>query len=184
MDRLLHNSRKEKENFSKTDKKNSKHNIIVGTIIGVFIASTPLLFNLYESVPNTKIWNTFLFSYNSNYWEDAGYAMWVLTGKVIPLTLLLIWFFTNRHWWYHALLVPIFMYILQIAITISAESSSFDEFQTLYMLPVMCIVIPSIYLIRARMFNKVNNANKTVKELEEEFMAKPKGVIGHLKQYF
>ncbi|MEM6516660.1 MAG: hypothetical protein AAF688_10795, partial [Bacteroidota bacterium] len=108
----------------------------------------------------------------------------VLTGKIVPLMLLLIWFFTNRNWWYHALLVPIFMYILQIAITINSEKTNVDEFQILYMLPIMCVVIPSIYLIRARMFNKINDANKSMKELEEEFMVKPKGIVGHLKQYF
>lgn len=48
----------------------------------------------------------------------------------------------------------------------------------------MAIVIPSIYLLRAKMFNKINDANKTMEELEEEFMIKPKGIWGKVKQYF
>ncbi len=52
------------------------------------------------------------------------------------------------------------------------------------MVPIMAIVVPSIYLIRAKMFNKINKARKTMKELEEEFMVKPKGFMGTLKQYF
>jgi len=48
----------------------------------------------------------------------------------------------------------------------------------------MAIIIPSIYLIRARMFNKLNDASKTMEELEEEFKIKPKGIFGVLKEYF
>ena len=59
-----------------------------------------------------------------------------------------------------------------------------DEIQFVYMLPVMAIVIPSIYLIRAKMFNKINDANKSMQELEEEFMMKPKGLWNTIKQYF
>ena len=38
-----------------------------------------------------------------------------------------------------------------------------DEFHIIYLLPIMAIIIPSIYLIRAKMFNKINNADKTWK---------------------
>ncbi|MEM6517462.1 MAG: hypothetical protein AAF688_14875, partial [Bacteroidota bacterium] len=75
MDKLLQKSKKRRENYSKTGSQKQQHNIIVGTLIGIVIASTPLLYNLYESVPNTKVWSTFLFTYDSNYWEDAKYAM-------------------------------------------------------------------------------------------------------------
>lgn len=182
MDKLRPKSKKRKENLLRTDRKISS-SAVVGSIIGTIIASTPILFSLHESVPAEKVWSTFLFTYDSSVWEDAQYAMWVYTGKAIPLLLLLIWFFTNRNWWYHALLVPIAMYIFQIIVTFNAEKN-FDEFQIIYMLPVMAIVVPSIYLIRAKMFNKINDAGKTMEELEEEFRMKPKGVWGMVKQYF
>ena len=34
------------------------------------------------------------------------------------------------------------------------------------------------------MFNKINDADKTLEELEEEFMIKPKTFWGKVKQYF
>jgi hypothetical protein len=34
------------------------------------------------------------------------------------------------------------------------------------------------------MFHKINDADKTLEELEEEFMIKPKTVWGKVKQYF
>lgn len=162
----------------------SKKNLILGSIIATLLAITPLTFSLYESVPDDKIWNTFLFTYDAGYWESARYAMWVFIGKAIPLILLLIWFFTNRHWWYHALLVPIFMYIYQIILFFNDSVRFFDEFLIIYLLPVMAVVIPSIYLIRARIFNKINEASKTMEELEEEFKMSPKNFWDKIKQYF
>ncbi len=185
MDKLKLKLKKESESSSKTFKKNKVGSrAVVGSILGTIIASTPLLFSLHEGVPAEKVWNTFLFTYDSLLWEDAQYAMWVLTGKFIPLILLLIWFFTNRNWWYHALLVPIVMYIFQIIGTINGDTTHVDEFQLIYMLPIMAIVVPSIYLIRAKMFNRLNEVDKTTQELEDEFMMKPKGLWGKVKQYF
>jgi len=155
-----------------------------GTLVALVIASIPFLFSLYESVPSTKVWNTFLFTYDSKSWENANLVMWIFTSKAIPLLLLLIWFFTSRHWWYHALLVPIVMYLYQIFSLFFEDQGGLDELQFLYLLPIMAAVIPSIYLIRAKVFSKINYADKTMEELEEEFMIKPKSVWGKVKQYF
>ncbi len=62
--------------------------------------------------------------------------------------------------------------------------SYLDEFQLIYLIPVMAVVIPSIYLIRARIFNKINEANKSLEELEEEFKISPKNFWGKIKEYF
>ncbi len=159
-------------------------NIILGSVIATLIAITPYLFYLYESVPDTKIWDTFLFTYNSGYLENANTAMWVLTGKLIPLYLLLIWFFTCRHWWYHVLLVPIAMYSYQTFDSVNKDIEYLDSDQLIYMIPIMTIIIPSIYLIRAKIFNKINEANKSLEELEEEFRISPKNFWGKIKQYF
>tara|TARA_R100001377_G_C3181113_1_gene106700 strand:- start:544 stop:1086 length:543 start_codon:yes stop_codon:yes gene_type:complete len=158
--------------------------IIVGSIIATFIATSPYLFYLYESVPDTKVWETFLFTYESIQYEDVNVVMWLLTGKLIPLIFLIIWFFTCRHWWYHTLLVPIAMYIYQIFGLFNDDQGYLDEVQLLYLVPIMAIVVPSIYLIRAKMFDKLNTANKSLQELEDEFMLKPTSFWGKIKQYF
>ncbi len=183
MDRQKPKSENKKEKSLRTVNSINK-SAVVGTIIGTVIGLTPLIWELYQSVPDEPVWNTFFGSYESKGWESAHYAMWVLTGKFIPLLLLLIWFFTNKNWWYHALLVPIVMYIFQIYGTIQGDINDIDEFQLVYMLPIIVFVIPSIYLIRAKMFNKINEADKTVKELEEDFRMKPTGIWNTIKQYF
>ncbi|MFD2289731.1 hypothetical protein ACFSKN_02385 [Mariniflexile gromovii] len=171
---------KQKSKFLKTDKKS----LIVGSIVATLIAITPYLFYLYESVPDTPVWNTFLFTYTSYNYQSANVAMWILTSKAIPLLLLLIWFFTCRHWWYHVLLVPISMYIFQVFGLINGDSRYLDEFQLIYMIPVMAVIIPSIYLVKARIFNQINEASKSMEELEEEFKMSPKNFWQRIKQYF
>lgn len=158
--------------------------MIFGSIIGTIIAIIPYLFYLYESVPDSQTWSTFFFTYNSESIGNANMVMWIFTGKAIPLLLLFIWFFTCRHWWYHALLVPIAMYTYQIFSLFNDDLSYIDELQLTHLIPIMAIVIPSIYLIRAQMFNKLNDAGKTMEELEEEFKIKPKTFFGKFSDYF
>jgi len=175
-----HKSKDQKLKFRQTD----KNEIILGSIIATIIAITPYLFYLYESVPDTKVWNTFLFTYKSYGFEDVSTVMWLLTGKAIPLLLLFIWFFTCRHWWYHVILVPISMYLYQIISLFNDDVKFVDEFQLLYLIPAMAIVIPSIYLLRARMFNKINTVSKSLQELEDEFKISPTTFWGKIKEYF
>jgi magnesium-transporting ATPase (P-type) len=180
MDKLQQKLKRRNSKFQPKVKASFKQ----GTLVALLLAIIPYLFSLYESVPRQKTWSTFLFTYDSKVWEDANLVMWILTSKAVPLFILLLWFFTNRHWWYHALLVPIVMYIYQIFNLFNEDQGNLDESQIIYLLPIMAAVIPSIYLIRAKMFNKINDADKTMEELEEEFMIKPKTIWGKIKQYF
>ena len=127
----------------------SKTNVIYGSIIATIIALTPLLFNAYVSVPDQKIWNTYFFTYNSEYYQSAFVMAWTLMSKLIPLLLMFIWIFTCRHWWYHAILIPIGMFIYQIIVILDDDLSFADQNEMLVLLPVMIIIIPSIYLVRA-----------------------------------
>ncbi|WP_346883123.1 hypothetical protein [uncultured Algibacter sp.] len=162
----------------------AKKNLVQGSVIATIIAATPFMFNIYKSVPEEKVWDTFLFTYQSEVWQDASLVAWIFIGKAIPLLLLLIWFFTNRHWWYHVLIVPIIMYIHQIFGLFNDDQGYIDEFLLIYMIPIMAVVIPSIYLIRARIFYRINEAEKSFEELEEEFKLSPKNFRKRLSDYF
>lgn len=160
-----HNKSKDQQSKSRqTDKKN---NLILGSIVATLIAITPYIFYSYESVPDEKIWHTFLFTYRSGYYESAIVSIWTMMGKIIPLYLLFIWFFTCRHWWYHVLLIPIAMYAYQLFSIINDDVDLMDEYQIMVLIPIMAVIIPSIYLIRAKMFNKLTSKN--MQELEDEF---------------
>ena len=184
MDKSKQNLTKQKSNYLLTDSRFSTKAIASGSFVGVLIALTPIFFYSYNYVPDTKTWDTFLFTYDSGFYEDSRTSIWMILTKATPLFLLFIWFFTCRHWWYHAILVPISMYLYQLIGTLNEDAQFFDNFDLLYIVPVMAIIIPSIYLIRARMFNKINDADKTMEELEKEFMIKPTTFWGKVKQYF
>jgi len=169
---------------SKFQDKGSKRELVFGSIIATIIAITPYLFQLWEGVPNTETWDTFFGLYTSIYYKSVQILAWTLLGKLIPLLLIFLWMFTCRHWWYHALIVPIAMYTYQIIEVLNDDIEFTKEVDLLLLLPVMAIVIPSIYLIRAQMFNKLNNVDKSIEELEEEFKLKPKGFFGKLSDYF
>ena len=85
-----------------------KKSLVLGGIIVLLIAITPFLFYSYESFPKTKIWETSYFSWETGFPDWYGFA-WYSIGKIIPLYLLLLWFFTCKHWWHWIILVPIAM---------------------------------------------------------------------------
>lgn len=163
----------------------NKKELIIGSILATIIAITPYIATLWKSVPGeNKTWDTFLFTYTTTYYYDIQTLVWTLMGQLVPLSLLLIWMFTCRQWWYHVILVPIAMYVYEIITILNDDLKFSGDNLILYLLPIMAIIIPSIYLIRARMFNKINDADKTLEELEEEFKVGGKGFLGKLSDYF
>ncbi|WP_397362794.1 hypothetical protein [Olleya sp. R77988] len=168
----------------KSQQTGSKKVIITGSVLATIIALTPYLFYIYESVPDQRIWNTFFYTFESKQIESVQVVVWTLSGKLIPLMLLIIWFFTCRHWWHHAILIPILMYTYQILSFALTETALFDKFQLYHMVPFMAIIIPSIYLVRARIFNKLNSVNQTIQDLEDELTFRPKTIWGKIKQFF
>ena len=102
--------------------------------------------------------------------------------KGVPLYLLFIWFFTCRHWWYHVLLIPIAMFAFQLVAAFVDETGIIDEFHLMYLIPIMAVVIPSIYLVRAKMFNSITN--QSMQDLEDEYRLGPRSVWDKVKDYF
>jgi hypothetical protein len=138
--------------------------LFIGGLLVIFIAATPILFYSYKSFPDTQVWKTFLFSLNTGFPDWYSYA-WYLSGKVIPLYLLFLWFFTCKHWWHWILLVPIAMYSFQLWGLIN-ESGGYDEIEIIYLFPLMAVLVPFVYLIRAKLFNKIRGND--LKAFEED----------------
>lgn len=184
MSKLQHHQYQRTSKNHRKDRFTGKSELIKGSIVATLIAATPFLYYLHESVPHTKVWDTFLFTFESNFYENANQAMWLITTKLIPLFLLFIWFFTCRHWWYHVIIVPIAMYVFQLAGFFNIEVRMIDAFPFIYLVPLMAIIIPSIYLIRAQMFSRITDAEKSLEELEEEFKIKPKSFMDKISEYF
>jgi magnesium-transporting ATPase (P-type) len=137
------------KNHSKTD----KSGLVLGGLIVLLVAITPFLFYSYESFPKTQIWETSFFNIETSFTNWYSFA-WYFTGKAIPLLLVLIWFFTCKHWWHWIILVPVAMYAFQLWGVIN-ENDGLDSLELYYIIPLMMVLVPFVYLIRAKLFNKV-----------------------------
>ncbi|MDN3594507.1 hypothetical protein [Zunongwangia endophytica] len=143
--------------------------LLTGSIIALLIAFSPYLFYLYEIFPDGPVWENFLFSYESKYYLNVMTAMWTYLGKITPLFLLLIWFFTCKHWWYHVILVPTIMYGYQLITALYQDMymdvKPMDTNQLIYLAPFFIIIICIVYLIRIKIFDKIYGID--LSEIEE-----------------
>jgi hypothetical protein len=133
--------------------------LLTGSILGLIIAFSPYIFYLYEIFPSGPVWENSLFTYESKYYEDVLTVAWTYLGKIVPLILLFIWFFTCKHWWYHTILIPISMYSFQL-ITIFYEDvylevNLMDTNQLIYLAPFFIVILSVVYLIRIKIFDRI-----------------------------
>ncbi|WP_456867319.1 hypothetical protein [Galbibacter sp. BG1] len=159
-----------KEKKKKHDNSEKAKLITIGSAIAFFIAISPYIFYLYESFPLEQVWETKLYTFNTSFYPTLYMAAWIFMNKFVPLMLLIIWFFTCKHWWYHVILIPISMYIFQLFSSLNDDIQFIDEFEIYYIIPVMMIVIPIVYLIRLKLFDKLVHGidiDKIDKELKE-----------------
>ena len=168
-----------KLNTNTTDQQPTVKNLFAGSLVVIIIAITPLLFYSYKSFPDVKIWETSFFTLETAFFSWFDYT-WYLANKIIPLLLLFIWFFTCKHWWHWILLIPIGMYSFQIWGLIQ-ENEGVDEIELYYVFPIMMIVVPSVYLIRAKLFNTLRGTD--LKAFEEE-LSNNKTLLQQLKDLF
>ncbi len=127
--------------------------------IAFLIATIPFLFYLNELFPNAAIWESSFFVYQSRYYENINVFTWVLLGKLIPLLLFLIWFFTCKHWWYMVIMVPIALYTFQL-LSIVVEDSDMIDYKDIYVLiPITGIILMLNYIIRNKLFDIINGVD-------------------------
>jgi hypothetical protein len=146
-----------KTTHTKQNKKSTKRDsksLLTGSLVALVIVISPYLFYLYESFPDVKVWKTSLFTYESYYFESVQYVAWHVVNKLIPILLLILWFFTCRDWWYHAIIIPIAMFSFQLYSVVNDDLKYHDEIEIYYVIPIMMIIIPVVYFIRIKLFDK------------------------------
>ncbi|QED36856.1 hypothetical protein FK178_03630 [Antarcticibacterium arcticum] len=134
--------------------------LLLGSVIAFFIAFSPYIFYLYEIFPDGPVWENSFFTYESKYYLNVTTAMWMYFGKITPLLLLLIWFFTCKHWWYHAILVPITMYSYQLIVAFYEDAYMeptrfLDADQLIYLAPFFIVILSIVYLVRTQIFDRI-----------------------------
>ena len=132
-----------------------KRKFFLETILVFFIAVTPFLYKLYDFIPAEELSYEFLgLTVDSHGFADVSTYVWFLAGKVIPLSLLLIWFLTSKNWWYHIILIPLAMYAFQIFEVLYTYDNNIDTENILWLLPICMVIIPFVYFIRVKLYDK------------------------------
>lgn len=137
--------------------RSAKKKMILETLIVFFIAITPFLFKIYDYLPDDGPDSTVTFfgiTIGSNGFNNVSAYVWFLMGKIIPLYLLIFWFLSSKDWWYHIILIPIMMYAFQIFEVLYSEDDVIDSENIWWLLPVCMVVIPFVYLIRIKLYDK------------------------------
>ena len=126
------------------------------SIMVFFIAISPFLYKLYEYIPeatNSSI--TILgITIDSHGFADVSTFIWFMMGKIVPLYLLIFWFLTVKNWWYHIILIPIAMYAFQIFEVLYNYDNDIDTENLLWLLPICIIIIPFVYFLRIKLYDK------------------------------
>lgn len=155
--------------------------LATGSIIALVIAASPYIFYSYESFPQTQSWETFLFTYKANWFKEVQVSVWAMMGKFVPLLLLILWFITCKHWWYHVILIPIGMFAFQLFNVINDDVGIVDEVEIWWLFPIMLVIIPLVYLVKAKLSDKLVDSD--LKTFEEELSVK-KNLWQQIKDLF
>ena len=137
-------------------KKITRRRLWFESIAIFFIATSPFIFKAHDYLsrdPEATI--RFLgFVIDNNGFNNISAFAWFFLSKFIPLYLLIIWFLTCKHWWYHILLIPICMFAFQLFEVLISPDSNIDTKNILWLLPICMLVIPFVYFIRVKIYDK------------------------------
>lgn len=159
-------------------------------MIILMIIALPLLFYTFKLAPESKIWETEYFIINSNYFENVHIMLWILFIKFLLLGFLIVWFFTCRHWWRYAILVPIIIELNKVIVTLNEENRFLDEYEYIYTLPYTLPIIISLIFLSNKFgyYNKSLNLNqKLTQEIDGVFselnLAKKENLLNAQNDY-
>ncbi|WP_396589968.1 hypothetical protein [Allomuricauda sp. R78024] len=137
------------------ERKGIRNKLLLEGLLVLMIAITPIIFYSYKYVPyGEQEIDILFFTFTANGFEDVGTALYFYLTKLAPLILLVLWFVTCKNWWYHAILIPISMYAFQLYSTFTSDSNKVDENEVLYVMAVTMVIVPIVYFIRIKLFDK------------------------------
>ncbi|MDC6364601.1 MULTISPECIES: hypothetical protein [Flavobacteriaceae] len=137
------------------ERKTIRTKLIIEGFLALIIALTPIIFYSHKYVSDGEENISFLFfTISANGFADAGTALYYYLTKLVPLVLLIFWFVTCKNWWYHAILIPIAMYGFQLYSAFTSDSVKVDENEVLYVVAVTMVIVPVVYFVRIKLFDK------------------------------
>jgi len=134
-------------------KNQKRKSLLLGSFIILLIISTPYFLYLYRAIPyELETYETILgITLHGGHYEKVQNYVYTFFGKFVPFLLLMIWFVTNKHWWVHALIIPITVYLFQLIAVINDSEFYVDEVEFIYTVPIVVIVMVILYFLRTKM---------------------------------
>jgi len=154
---------------------NRKTSLWIGSLIVLILVFSPYLLYIHQSIPrDAESIDTFFGVIKAGYYQKVYTYIYVFVSKFVPLLLLIIWFLTNKHWWVHALIIPISVYLFQLISVINDSENYVDEVDFIYTVPITAIVFVILYFIRSKLAIYIG-AVDLKKEMDEN-MKNPKKI--------
>lgn len=153
-------------------KNQKRRSLLLGSLIILLIISTPYFLYLYRAIPeDLEFYKTFWgLEIKGGYYVYVQSYIYTFFGKFVPFLLLIIWFITNKHWWVHALIIPISVYLFQIIAVINDSELYYDEIEFIYTVPIGVIIMVVLYFLRSKMSVYIQ-ALDLKKEMDENMKA-------------
>ncbi len=157
-------------------KNNKSTSLWAGSIILLIILLTPYLLYIHLNIPgDIENFETIFGVINGGYYFYAQTYVYMFFSKFVPLLLLVIWFLTNKHWWVHAVIIPISVYLFQLISVINDSIDFVDEVDFIYTVPITAIVVVILYFLRSKLAIYIL-AIDLKKEMDEN-MKNPKKIV-------
>ena len=137
-----------------------------------FLLILPFAYQLIKFVPQSELIEVFGISAGDFGFKNVNVFFWFLAQKIIPLSVIIIWFITSRSWWRYSLIVPI-LFIVTQTFQLFIGNRFTDENEFFYAFPIaLPIVIGLVYLSRKVNLYIANYNLKTEFHNEIDLIAK------------
>lgn len=165
-------------NTTNLEKKNTSV-LTYGSIAAILLAIVPYLFYCYEALPD-HFWGIgWLQTINESLGGDSYVSFWIILQKFVPVVLFTVWFLTCKHWWYHAIIIPLSMYLFQFVILVTPFVKHVDHFEMYLIVPVVIASLSASYLARIKIYDKIHGID--LSELEKN-VKKPSDIFFKQKE--
>lgn len=126
--------------------------LITGSLIAFLVVFLPYLLYVHKYIPDeVENYNFLFWNIKGGHYVFAQVYVYFLFAKIVPFLLLVIWFMTNKHWWVHALIVPITIYLINLISIFNDSLQYVDEVDYIYSIPISTIIMGVLYVIRANL---------------------------------
>jgi len=133
-------------------KSKKRASLLTGSFITLIIIFIPYLLYIHQNISgDIENFKTIFGVIKGGHYIMVQTYIYFLLSKFVPLALITIWFLTNKHWWVHAIIIPISVYLFQLINVINDSEAFMDEVDFIYTVPITVLVVVILYFLRSKL---------------------------------